>query len=340
MRAPVAGEGVTGSREPLPQGVVGLAVDALDRPPFVHDGLEPVARRLPLGRCREFLGLGAEPFLGRDGVRAGLRTGDGCPGDRRVGRADDGLEAGRGGVKVADRRQRVDGFAQRGGLLLGLPGITGPTRQPRLQQGDLGREVVELDPEVSEAGLGVPGLPVARSPARRRRSGHTRCRRRRSVPTDAGRPARPWVPRPSWSVPPAVRLWDVASAHPDVRRGRVVPGSLDVPALPITARKPRLAAGRSQRRLGRMPARPPDWQPRAGPQNGPAQFQRRQERMPARPRDCPLPARPPKRRARALRPTNRVSRTRSSRAAVGSVTRPWPLPGTRPTVAGRRRPQR
>ncbi len=45
--APPAAEGVAGGGEPLPQRVVGLAVDALDLAPFLDDRAQPVARRLP-----------------------------------------------------------------------------------------------------------------------------------------------------------------------------------------------------------------------------------------------------------------------------------------------------
>jgi hypothetical protein len=61
-------ERLTRLGEPLPQQLVGLAVDAADRAPLVEDRLEPVARLLPLRRLgRQRLGLRGQGLLARDG---------------------------------------------------------------------------------------------------------------------------------------------------------------------------------------------------------------------------------------------------------------------------------
>ena len=73
VRAAAAVERLTGLGEPLPQQLVGLAVDAADRAPLVEDRLEPVARLLPLRRLgRQRLGLGGQRLLARD--RGGPRA--------------------------------------------------------------------------------------------------------------------------------------------------------------------------------------------------------------------------------------------------------------------------
>jgi hypothetical protein len=66
-------ERVTRCREPLPQRVVGLPVDALDLAPLVDDGAQPIAGGLPRGRrLGNLLRLGRQRLLRRDRLGAGL----------------------------------------------------------------------------------------------------------------------------------------------------------------------------------------------------------------------------------------------------------------------------
>ena len=95
VRTAAAVERLAGLGEPLPQQLVGLAVDAADRPPLVEDRLEPVAGLLPLGGLDgERLGLDGERLLPRH--RSGALRVAGRPGgsDRLLGQGDELVEPG------------------------------------------------------------------------------------------------------------------------------------------------------------------------------------------------------------------------------------------------------
>ena len=100
LAAPLA-ERVARRREPLPQRVVGLAVDALDLLPLLDDRAQPVAGHLPRRRALgDLLGLGDQRLLGGDRVGAGLLArglrlaGPGVGGGQH--RVEAGVERGRG----------------------------------------------------------------------------------------------------------------------------------------------------------------------------------------------------------------------------------------------------
>src|SRR6185312_1247781 len=78
-----------------------------------------------------------------------------------VGLLDDGAEAGRQGVDVAEDRRRRQSLGRRGGGGLDLAGVSGAGGESALHQRHLGGQVVVAPPEVCVGGLVLTGLPRA-----------------------------------------------------------------------------------------------------------------------------------------------------------------------------------
>src|SRR5690606_32262399 len=119
-------------REPLPQLLVGLAVDAADGAPLVEDRLEPVARLLPLrGLGGELLGLGGQRLLARDG-RAAVRVA-GRPGglDRGLRLGDELVEPGAQPGEVADHGGLVQPVPDALGAVERVLRVAAARREPR-----------------------------------------------------------------------------------------------------------------------------------------------------------------------------------------------------------------
>ena len=159
-------EGVARGREPLPQRVVGLPVDALDLLPLVDDRAQPVAGDLPRrAGLRDLLGLGDQRLLRGDRVGARLLA-------RRSALA--GLlarHAASSGVQPRVERGEVPDRGGAGQLLLELLGraagarrVAGAGLEALLQQVHLGREVLVTGARRTPGRPRVAGLPRADGP--------------------------------------------------------------------------------------------------------------------------------------------------------------------------------
>ena len=160
--APPAAERVPGGCEALPERLVGLPVDALDRLPLLDDRLEPVAvafhcvesaaicsASAASASLRAICAGRAAAFSARDSAAAESAAVDHRPGPR--GQA----------VEVADRRGGRDRLGEALRLVLDLAGVAGVRLQPRLEQRHLGGQVVVPAPVVGQPGGRLAGLPGA-----------------------------------------------------------------------------------------------------------------------------------------------------------------------------------
>ncbi len=161
LAAPLA-ERVTSRGELLPQGVVGLAIDALDLLPLLDDGAQPVAGHLPGRRALgDLVSLRDQRLLRSDRVGASLLTGCLRFAGARVGSSEHGVEAGVERAEVADDGCGRQLLLHRQGVGLGRGRITAARFEPLLEQDDLGCQVlVPADVEL-QPGIGVAGLPRA-----------------------------------------------------------------------------------------------------------------------------------------------------------------------------------
>ena len=160
VRPPPATELVAGGGEPLPQRVVGLAVDALDQLPFVDDRAQPVARCLPRGGALgDLLGLDGQGLLGRGRLGSGLSAGG-------AGRSAFSWAAA---SSASIRAPRAVEITDGGGVRAAAPSgrapecgwrrVAGAGGEPVLEQRHLGRKIVEAADVIGQARFGVAGLP-------------------------------------------------------------------------------------------------------------------------------------------------------------------------------------
>ena len=143
MGAATAVEGVAGAGVALPQGIIGLAVNALDLLPLFQDGANAVAGGLPFGGVfsdlfcfRRQLFLGSNSFLAA-ALLIGLRL---LAGFYRV--LNDGDKAAVKGRNITDDRSGRQGVAQLRCGLLDASGLAGVGAQASLEQFDFGGEIV------------------------------------------------------------------------------------------------------------------------------------------------------------------------------------------------------
>ena len=164
MRPAAAVEGLTGAGEPLPELLVGLAVDPADGAPLVEDRLEAVACLLPLGGLRsELFGLGGQLLLARDGGGA-LGVARGPRGDDRgLGVADQLLEPCVQSDEVAEDGRFVQAVPHRARRAEGVFGISSGDEAVE-EDLDLGGHVVEPACEVGEPFVRSTCLPRADHP--------------------------------------------------------------------------------------------------------------------------------------------------------------------------------
>ncbi|GGQ15222.1 hypothetical protein GCM10010215_45030 [Streptomyces virginiae] len=159
VRLAALGEGGTGVREPVPQLVVRLAVQARQTLPDVHQGAQALAGAAPLVALRQLLGLGDQRVLGRPGLVRLLGLGDlallapGLHGlDQLVQPHAQGVQVAHGVVLVDLRTQVVD---RRLGVLGGQ--ISGP--HPLFEEADLDHQALVLALEVGQGLLRGARLP-------------------------------------------------------------------------------------------------------------------------------------------------------------------------------------
>ena len=112
--AAAAVEGVARGPEPLPQRLLGGAVDVRGRLPLLEQLAQPLAGGLPLGGDGERLGVGHDPLA----QRAGRRSGELLAGGARLRpalvdrRARAASSRARSAVEVADRGRLGEELAQ------------------------------------------------------------------------------------------------------------------------------------------------------------------------------------------------------------------------------------
>ena len=144
----------------LPQRVVGFAVQAADRLPFVKDRAQPVAGNLPLrGGVGQFLGFGGQRLFAGGLGRAMLVATSAFGGGGGIGVLGDAGEPGGQRVDIAEHVRGRQRFGQRCRGGFDLARIAGAGGQSLLEQRDLGAQVVEPPPEMGECRFGVAGLP-------------------------------------------------------------------------------------------------------------------------------------------------------------------------------------
>ena len=143
MGATTAVEGIAGAGVALPQGIIGLAVNALDLLPLFQDGANAVAGGLPLGGVfGNLFCLSCQLFLGSNSFLAaafliGLRL---LAGFYRV--LNDGNKAAVKCCDITDDRSGRQGVAQLRCGLFDASGLAGVGAQARLEQFNFGGEVV------------------------------------------------------------------------------------------------------------------------------------------------------------------------------------------------------
>ena len=135
MLAATLAERVARRGEPLPQRVVGLAVDALDRLPLVDDRAQPVAGRLPRRRA-----LGDRPRPRRQRLLGGDRLGTSLLARRlrlagpRVARRPARVQPRVEGGQITDHRSRRQLLLHRLRVRAGGRRITAAGFEPLLEQ--------------------------------------------------------------------------------------------------------------------------------------------------------------------------------------------------------------
>ena len=162
MAATTATEGIAGAGVALPQGIVGLAVDATDRLPLLEDGFEAVTGGLPLGGVgSDGLSFGDELFLASDGLLGALLLGLFCLRVGGFGRVDEEIEVGADGVEVADDLFVAEAVGDTACLVGDGRGFLRVCFQAAAEDEDFGAEVVEALREVGESLRRIACLPGA-----------------------------------------------------------------------------------------------------------------------------------------------------------------------------------
>ena len=186
MRSAPSVECLPRRRIALPQRIVGFAVQAADRLPFVEDRAQPVAGDFPLRRgVGQFLGLGGQGLFAGGLGRAMLVATRAVGGGGGFGVLSDAGQPRGQRIDISEHIRGRQRLGQPCGGGFDLACIAGTRGQPLFQQRDLGAQVVEPPTEVGERRFGVAGLPGPDDPlAGRADQPH------RSVVVDAAEPVR------------------------------------------------------------------------------------------------------------------------------------------------------